>query len=166
MKPAILILLLCLSGVCQALSVQQAYDAIPHARTTYDVTQANNAAANTKYLHQLFTIVDQLVVARVEGLQGTIVKGRYAQLIDQLAKLTPPKADKPAQQLIIKAVTTHEAYFKHYAKKASRQQLFQLQKASSRQLIRAYQLLMQNHAQETTHNKKSFFDHLCALDFL
>jgi hypothetical protein len=38
--------------------------------------------------------------------------------------------------------------------------------SSHGKLIHAYRLLMSRYPQENAHNKKAFFDHLCALDFI
>jgi hypothetical protein len=72
------------------------------------------------------------------------------------------------KSLVASAVTEQRQYFSRLdpttkLKFNARDPLVQ---SSHRKLIAAYQLLMSQYRGEDSHNKKVFFDHLRALDFI
>ena len=163
-----LLLLTLLSPTIQALTVQEAYNTIPHARTPYKQTLSTTTTNTAVYLQKLFTITDQAVIARVSGMRGAATATNYQAILQQLDQLKTPASATSAHTKIRNAIVTHQKYFQQNNKhqQPNKTQLRSLQKSSSRELISAYQSLMQSYKNESKHNKQAFYDHLCALDFL
>jgi hypothetical protein len=182
MKKPILILLLALALASQAraLSVDEAYASIPHQRTVFDAGASRLSAVQITALQQLFNHSDRGTVLRVEGLgaarMGDVQTGKrvmadYASLASDLTALRMPPELKPVQDLIVQALQDHKRFFTQRLQERQAHAKFDpgftpdVHQASQR-LHRAYGLLMQSFPGEPAINKKAFFDHLCALDFL
>lgn len=169
-----------------ALSVDEAYKAIPHQQTPYN-SQISKLPHPTKlFLNSLFEITDLAVVARVEHLTTLYYyKGRgdtgnfsYNRTIDTLIRrlqnLKPPAAFKKPHGFVLNALKEQKAFFGKWAsasstgKRALRKsyRTHPLVQSSHQKLIAAYNELMRLFPKETKHNKQAFFDHLCALDFI
>jgi hypothetical protein len=172
-----LALLAVLPFSASALTVEQAYAAIPHQRTVFDGPGSRLARGQVETLDQLFTLSDRGTVLRVDGLdavkRGDAARLRaivrdYAALIDALRQLRPTPQTRAATELVTQAVQQHQSFFD--TKLAGGPRLDSAFTAdvnqSSQKLRQAYSLLMAAFPDETARNRQAFFDYLCALDFL
>ena len=168
-----------------ALSVDEAYKAIPHRQTTFDRSTSKVSARDSIYLRKMFTITDQAMAARVAQLSTlyyfkggdtgiTRYNKKVNKLIDQLESLSPPRFLKKHHRLILESIQEQKQFFNEWSnasdseKKSFRNTLARhpLVQSSHHKLFAAYDELMRNFPEENRHNKQAFFDHLCALDFL
>lgn len=169
-----------------ALSVDEAYQAIPHRQTTFNLDASNATARDKIFLSKVFSITDKAMTARVEHLRSlyyyeghgetgnSLYNRKVDPLIQQLKALSPPAPLRRHYQLVLESIQEQKQFFKEWAeapnskkktlkKNYSRHPLVQ---SSHHKLIAAYGELMRLFPQENKHNKQAFFDHLCALDFL
>ena len=158
------------------LSVSDAYQAIPHARTPFDAALAQMTDAEREYLNQLFWITDLGVTQRVQTQMWLQSAGRsgahhdnYPILLAQLDMLDVPDSLRDVHQLITAAITLQQRYLEQWDR-AGVGAHFDASDALVRQshgkLIKAYQVLMGRFDTEQAHNQRAFYDHLCALDFI
>lgn len=166
------------SQAALALDVAEAYAAIPHRRTPYDAVASPSPAHQKAALAWLFARTDRGVVLRVEGMKAhgskdaaalQRVVSQYDSLIAELAKEEVVEEVKPARGLIVEAMKKQRRYLS--SQPAGQLTFTQVGRApevsgASQQLQEAYGFLMKTFPQETPRNRASFFDHLCALDFL
>jgi hypothetical protein len=173
-------LLAALPIAASALTVEQAYAAIPHQRTVFDTAGSQLARGQVDALDQLFVLSDRGTVLRVDALdalkRGDTPRLRatvrdYAALVDALRQLRPTQQTRGATELVIHAVLQHQHFFD--TKLAAVSTGARLDAAftadvnqSSQKLRQAYSLLMAAFPDETARNRQAFFDYLCALDFL
>lgn len=141
------------------LTVDQAYQSIPHRRTEYSTTESSQTKEVSAYLKALFEATDYMFVERIRGLKGAYNKDRYQNGIDLLTSINPPKSAENAHQLILVAVSEHQQYYE------SEMQGSNLVQSSHQRLIQAYNILMSNFP-DNPRNQQAYFDHLCALDFI
>lgn len=163
-----------------AMTVAEAYAAIPHNRTTFDAARSSLPRAQASELHTFFDLVDRAVVLRVvtmraiesgaareavQALQG------YDRLIAELAATAMAPDAAGIRDLVAGAVREQRRFLAAQAAAGGGQRRLPITTAadvrnSSQKLQQAYGMLMQRFARETGPNKTAFFDHLCALDFL
>ena len=160
-----------------ALSVEEAYQAIPHRRTVFLVGEARMPEKQKQYLNEFLHLVDLAMVDRVQMLQwltsnGQIVKPaeNYDEILQQIGALDTPPSLMTMQQLVVEAVKEQRAFLESWGK-TERKHFDGWRdqpevRDASRKLIEAYQILMSTYPAENDHNKQAFFDYLCALDFL
>ncbi len=177
---SVVCVLACASFAAHAMTVEEAYAAIPHKRTVFDGNTSKLSAAQIDSLKRLFASSDQGVVLRVDGLRAlrgadavllrkTI--GSYAALATALNSLNVSAEIKPAQTLIAQAVADHQRFFEMKLRDndtlAKRDAAFTADiNQASQKLHRAYDVLMKAFPNEPANNKTAFYDYLCALDFL
>ena len=166
------------------MSVEQAYDAIPHARTPYDPKQSREPKADTKYLDHLFFVTDMALVLRVEtfahfkNLNPHVLKKYHKDIENLISSFelieTPPHLMQ-VQTAVIEAIRDQQNFFQDWSMAAGTPQYLELSriykshplvKSSHQKLLQAYAELKRIYPQETPHNTQAFFDHLCALDFI
>lgn len=161
-----------------AMTVAEAYAAIPHHRTPYDATRSALPRPTAESLGALFTLVDRAVVLRVTAMRA-IESGTpagaglrdYDAILGDMGRL-PLGADvAPIRDLILAAIREQRSYLEGEAARPAAARRLALAsvapvRESSARLQRAYGLLMERFGRETGPNKAAFFDHLCALDFL
>jgi hypothetical protein len=176
------ILLICCiwSFDVQAISVEDAYAAIPHQRTIFDARASKLSTTQVSALQQVFHFADRGTVLRVEGLNAfragdnqsiKKVMADYRSLTASFTSLQVPIEIKPVQDLVLQAIEDHRRFFE--TKMRDKDALGKCNSAftpdvfqASQKLHRAYSLLMQSFSNEPAVNKIAFFDYLCALDFL
>jgi hypothetical protein len=170
----------CASFAAQAMTVEEAYAAIPHKRTVFDGNASRLSAAQIDSLKRLFASSDRGVVLRVEGLRALrgaeAVQLRkaindYRALASAVASLNVSAEIKPAQHLIAQAIADHQRFFEMKLRDsetlAKRDIAFTADiNQASQKLHRAYDVLMKAFPNEAASNKTAFYDYLCALDFL
>jgi hypothetical protein len=174
----------CVSFAAHAMTVEEAYAAIPHKRTVFDGNASKLSAAQIDSLKRLFASSDQGVVLRVEGLRA--LRGAaasqlptqlrkaindYRALASAVASLNVSAEIKPAQDLIAQAIADHQRFFEMKLRdndtlaKRDAALTTEIHQASQK-LHRAYDVLMKAFPNEAASNKTAFYDYLCALDFL
>lgn len=185
--------LLCLTSLCfpavmlpsvaSAMTVSEAYASIPHRQTPYDPQISPIPTPDSEYLSRLFTLTDEAMRLRVEALRQlyhnfdyTYIDEYnviYAEIIQQLRTLPSSGTAKQAQNLILEAIHEQKNFLNEWAN--ARQEDLRIYrdyakhkdvKSSHRKLLKAFGILMDTYPQESPENKKAFFDHLCALDFI
>ena len=166
-----------------AMTVEEAYRAIPHEQTDFDTKAAKMSAEESAFLAQFFTLVNYAIVAKVETLQWFSSKGRHGSpygqykmkidnLITEFQGLNVPKNLTDVHKLVLESVIIQHAYYEKWDTAVKRGEQFrfnrndQLISNSSARLIQAYHLLMAHYPQEAKNNKSAFYDYLCALDFI
>jgi len=160
--------------------VAEAYAAIPHRRTPYDISLSPSAAAQKASLARLFGQTDKGVVLRVEGMKAhgardaagvKRVVAQYDTLIADLQKENVATEIAPARSLVVEALKLQQQYFQSRPAGTLVFTSRELHgnpdvKGASEKLQKAYGILMRAFPGEAPNNRTSFFDHLCALDFL
>ena len=171
-----------------ALSIEEAYRAIPHKQTTFDSASAQMTHDEANYLHEFFSLVDLSMVERVQTLAWFHSNGdrgrpfghyrtQISDLLSRMRILKVPNTLKPVHKLVTEAIREQNGYFENWQHSMDRSEAFKyplgargpLHKnvtSSHNKLIQAYQILMKLYPEEIKHNQKAFFDHLCALDFI
>jgi hypothetical protein len=167
------------SNVDVLLTVKEAYDWIPHDQTTFDLMKSTLPKEDQEYYQKFFSLIDQAVVIRVFYLRQLRVGKKisdnfelYENLLKEFSQLASNKY--PAWKDVHEAIKEQYTYFKEWnaAGLDYRQKIgidsdvSPLISSSSQKLHNAYGTLMAMHSNEGEHNKKSFFNHLCALDFI
>ncbi len=168
------------------MSVSQAYRVLKHNQTKFNSAIAQMSAEEIRYLDHLFFVTDLAFRERMVMLQA-FKSGKDTKYIDQYNKeianllgsfslIEPPTSNLiNVETLIISAINEQREFFNIWHKSRGTSQYSNLQKnfisnknvqSSHRKLLQAYSLLKQHYPKEGSHNQQSFFDHLCALDFI
>jgi hypothetical protein len=163
-----------------AMSPEEAYAAIPHQRTTFDTRASAASASQAESLQRLFTLSDQGVILKVEGMRAQRARNvaevkrvlaAYDGLVDNLQRQPFAAEVVPARDLIVKALRDHRRYMASRPEGGMTFVRNELTSApavtqASASLQRAYGLLMKAFPGEPARNKAAFYDYLCALDYL
>jgi hypothetical protein len=163
-----------------AAEVANAYAAIPHRRTPFEASSSTAAAHQKANLARLFAYTDRGVVLRIQGMKAHGAKDAaglkramagYEGLISDLGREQFSAEVAPAQALIVEALRLQQRHLQSRPEGGLAFVGAQLSTApdvkdASGKLIKAYGILMRAFPGEPQRNKTSFFDHLCALDFL
>jgi hypothetical protein len=187
-------IVLCLCGFCFwggssafAISVEDAYRAIPHRYTPFESKSVKMNPADGSFLQEFFRLLNLAIVERVQtqawfqsnGKKGTAFSNYQRvtnSVIAQLEALAVPDKLKAVNRSVIEALKDQAAYFEEWQRLLSRREPFKHALgagphhprilSASQKLHDAYGRLMQVYPQETERTKQAFFDHLCALDFI
>ncbi len=162
-----------IANLSQVMTIEQAYQSIPHGRTPFAPEQAGGMTpAEAQSIGALFYWSDLAVVERVTQVNA-IQKGQafssenYGVILSQINTLGVPEKLAAPKQLIVAAIQDQKAYFEGHARQsqsvASQDPFIQ---SSHQKLLSAYSQLMQLYPQASESNKKAIFDRLCALDFI
>lgn len=159
-----------LAEIKQSMTVDEAYQAIPHQKTRFDAASATMGGDEKAFLDVFFELVDLAVVERVSSMQsissGKAVTFNYDAIDSRLMALDVPEKLKTAHALVMQAVAEQRKYLEQWKSSGGRFDVGDpLVSSSSAKLVQAYGELMRAYPSENAHNKKAFFDHLCALDF-
>ena len=189
-----LVLVLCVGFIGMAIpahaesemTIEEAYRAMNHKRTPFDKTKSNLKPAEVKYLDHLFFVTDLVFRERMIMLRhfhaGTDelyimhYNGEIDNLLESFNLVSAPTADlEEVVEILIEAIRQQQEFFidwntakgtprydalnKHYISHT-------LIKQSHTKLLQVYGVLLKNYGHESTHNKQSFYDHLCVLDFI
>lgn len=175
------LVLLCLTVLeASALSPEDAYAAIPHKRTTFDAQASKLPRPQVESLERLFALSDQGVILRVEGMRAQRARDRaglkrvleqYDALVADLQGQKFMVEVAPARDLVVQALRDQRRFLASRPEGGMqfvRQELTSTPEVTkaSQNLYRAYSVLMQAFPGEPARNKTSFYDHLCALDYL
>ena len=179
---------LLLSGASfYAITVEEAYRAIPHRYTPFESTQVKMSPKDAAVLQEFFRLVNLAIVERVQaqawfqsnGKRGVAFPNYQRStdgLIVQLEALTIPEALKAVHRDVIDALKDQRAYLEEWQRAVLKGEPFRYPPgasphhprvlSSSQKLQQAYGRLIHLYLQETERTKQAFFDHLCALDFI
>ena len=165
-----------------ALSVNDAYAAIPHRRTAMDFAASNAPDQDKRYLEVAFHLIDQAIRLRVTAYQKfSRTDGGDPQLISDLDRVIDflQNVEAPAHltsyhQHLIQGLSDQRAFFAEWQTQGQQFQFGSPDKLGSHPKIQsastalreAYQILMQEYPGEGAKNKDAFFDYHCALDFI
>jgi hypothetical protein len=170
-----------------AISVEEAYRAIPHRYTPFESRSVKMSSTDAAVLQKFFRLLNLAIVERVQAQAWFQSNGKrggafpnYQQntdgLIVQLEGLTIPESLKAVHRDVIDALKDQRAYFEEWQRTVRRGEPFRYPPgasphhprvlSSSQKLQQAYARLIQIYPQETERTKQAFFDHLCALDFI
>jgi hypothetical protein len=165
-----------------ALSVADAYAAIPHRRTAADFAASNMPDEDRRFLEAAFQLIDQSIRLRVTAYrkfsQGessdTQLLADMDRAIEFLENLTTPANLNGYRKQLLKALSDQRAFFREWSSQGRQFQYAAGQRIGSHPGVRnasnalrqAYEILMRQYPDEGQHNKDAFFDYHCALDFL
>jgi hypothetical protein len=164
----------------RAMTVEEAYAAIPHQRTTFDARTSKLPAAQVDSLQRLFALSDQGVILRIEGMRAhrsrnaaelTRVLQAYDALIENLGAQQFAAEVAPVRNLVVTALRDQKRFIASRpagSMQFARNELAMTPdvKRASGNLHQAYGLLLKAFPGEAARNKAAFFDYLCALDYL
>jgi len=132
--------------------------------------------AEKEFLNEFLHLVDLAMAQRVEMLlwlstngQGGSEDNNYAQILDDLESLDIPSALKKVHRLVVEAIEQQRSFLEEWQKNPRKKRNFVTDpkvRGASQKLRSAYSQLMSLYPHEEQHNKKAFFDYLCALDFI
>lgn len=171
--------------VASTFTIEDAYASVPKTRTPFLASRSSIEYEEASYLQELFEMTDIAVRARVM-LQISLYEGKELMSFDEyrndmrpvyafFEQTVPPKRLKSVSSQISQALQNQLVFFdewrvyttpenrRRYGQKMSSNSVV---KKSSRGLISAYNELMQLYSDENTYIKGSFYNHLCALDFI
>jgi len=165
---------ICSDSFC--LTVEEAYEAIPHRRTVFDYNTALMSSEEKNYLNNVFNLTDLATAQRVNMLIWLTSKGQagevansYNNILSRLYEINPPAGLVNFHKLITSSIEEQKKALHKWENslfdysKLSKENLV---RSSSAKLKRAYSILMKKYSKEGNHNKQAFFDHFCALDFI
>jgi len=162
------------------ISIERAYEAIPHRRTVWSPEASSVPAAEKTYLRTMFQVLDEGVAVRVAGQQN-YASGhmeymdpveQYGQLLTLARSMKVPPTLASYHQHILTALEGQQQYFADWRAQGDQFQFAQqignhpgVLKASAH-LRAAYAELTAKYPNEAAANKDAFFDYHCALDFM
>jgi len=170
-----------------AMSVEEAYRAIPHRYTPFESKSVKMSPKEAAVLQEFFRLLNLAIIERVQaqawfqsnGKRGVAFPNYQRStdgLIVQLEALALPESLKAVHRNVIDALKDQRAYFEEWQRTVRRGEPFKYPPGasphhprvlnSSQKLQQAYGRLIELYPQETERIKQAFFDHLCALDFI
>jgi hypothetical protein len=190
MKKSILSICLCVltQTMASAMTVEEAYKAIPHRYTPFEAGSASMTSQESRFLADFFGLVNLAIVERVQtlawfqsrGKQGSPVSNyrkNVERIIANLGQLNVPKNCAAVRQRVVEAIQDQKTYFQEWENAQTAASPFKgalgsagprhaLVTTSSQKLHQAYSELVRQFPKESAKNQQAFFDHLCALDFI
>lgn len=168
------------------MTIAQAYLAIPHQRTQFDLKQSTSPEADRAYLDHLFFVTDLALQKRMMMLryfqnkkEQDYLKTYNTEVGNMLATfdlIQPPNENlKKVTDLLRTVLLQHKKFFNDWAESKGSQKYMRLMDnhtseimviSSHNHLMTIYNILKEAYPKETEHNQKAFYDHLCALDFI
>ena len=170
-----------------AISVEDAYRAIPHRYTPFESKSVKMNPRDGAFLQEFFRLVNLAIVERVQtqawfqsnGKKGSAFPNYQRTtdtLIAQLEALAAADNLKAVNRGVTEALKEQKAYFAEWQRAVTKGGTFKHALGASphhprilvasQKLHEAYGRLMQAYPQEAARTKQAFFDHLCALDFI
>ena len=153
-----------LQPVASALTVEEAYRAIPHRYTTFDTKSARMNSKEAGCLDSFFRLVNLAIIERVQtltwfqsnGRQGSSFQNyrkRVGELITQFGVLPIPKNLEEVRRQVVEAIKDQRAYFEEWDQAMTKREPFKFALgtgsrhprvlASSQKFQQAYAHLMQ-----------------------
>ena len=157
-----------------AMTIEQAYAAIPHKRPVFEFAIARLSPDEAPYLKELFTVIDLAVKERVETLAWLQSRGsqgenfdQYDEIIWRLQSLQVPQRLQPVHQLVTEAIQDQRDVLRSW--RASPQAVSMshpLVQGSSQKLHQAYGDVIRLYRTDHPKNQEAFYNYFCCLDFL
>lgn len=168
------------------MTVQDAYQAIPHQQTPFNKKRSKIPAKESKYLDHFFFVSDMALRARVMTLNYFWDRKRSMSIEEYNAEIdnflssfefakAPTEALVEAERLLIESIKEQQEFFNAW-EKARGTDKFELYsknmanhpkvKSSHGKLLQTYYILKAAYPREDEQNLQAFYDHLCALDFI
>ncbi|PCI36266.1 MAG: hypothetical protein COB53_10120 [Elusimicrobia bacterium] len=162
------------------LSVQEAYEAIPHRRTRADVEDEGLDPRDELYLKLVFSAIDESVALRVstqiDFIDGDTDGNGYFEAQDRISEfleeLAPPPKLVGYHGMVLAAISDQRAFFAEwrdagagFTHKRNVGTHAKVQSASGK-LRSAYGTLIKEYPPLSSQNKEAYFDYHCALDFI
>lgn len=162
------------------ITVEQAYEAVPHRRTVWNDSDTSVPVKDKAYLKTIFQVLDQATAVRVAGMQNygdghvdySDPDAEYDQLIAFVGAMTPPQKLQAYHHDILGALANQRQFFVDWKSQGDRFGYPQVLRThpgvqrASNALRSAYNELMTQYPHEAKANQDAFFDYHCALDFL
>ncbi len=169
-------------ALASSMTVEEAYEAIPHRQTTFDINYSLMSSKEAEYLNKLFKLVDLAIVERVQTLYWFQTDGKqgkdymhyqrqFYNIISNLNSLEVPENLQVVHNLITQSIESQNKFFKDWNNTINSGEEFLFESdhpsimKSHQELIEAYNALMTMYPNENTQIKQAFYDHLCVLDF-
>src|SRR5262245_54590638 len=132
---SILAFSLLLGLIASAMTVEEAYRAIPHRYTPFDAKAAKMPANQSACLESFFKLVNLAIVGRIQtlawfqshGAQASSFENYQKQMVDlltQLAVLPIPKNLEGARRYVVEAIKDQVAYFEEWEEAMKKGQKF------------------------------------------
>ncbi len=162
--------------VWNAMPVEEAYQALGRSRTPFQPELSPAPRREADYLGALFGLTDAALSQRV-ALQAKLSAGaataadlaNYDPIIAGIRALDTPSHLIPVEANIFAAVTAQRQYLEIW-RNSGRAGVVDpadpLVQSAHERLTTAYDLLLDLYPDEQFQNKRAFFDHLAALDYL
>lgn len=169
------------------LTIEEAYQAIPHKRTPYNSQASALSLPEREFLSRFFALSDQALVERVATLTAFRAGDRqrfstYAtnvsRILAELRSLQEPTSARGFVAMLSEAIQQQQLFFQKWDTALTEQRPFVFPTGSevsgidpnvgqaSAELRRLYATLMARYVAEHVQNQEAFYQHLCALDFL
>lgn len=162
--------------VWNAMPVEEAYQALGRSRTPFRPGLSPAPPIEVDYLGALFGLTDAALAQRV-AVQAKLSDGEataadiagYDPIIAGIRALETPPHLIPVEANIFEAVSAQRRYLEIWmtsGRTGAIDPADPLVQGAHERLTAAYDLLLENYPAEQFQNKRAFFDHLAALDFL
>jgi hypothetical protein len=169
------------------MTIDEAYQSIPHQRTPYNSQVSALSLAEREFLSRFFTLSDQALVERVETLGAfragdrqrfTAYETNVSRILVELRALQEPASARGFVTMLSEAIQQQQLFFQKWDTALAEQRPFAFPTGTavsgvdpnvgqaSAELRRLYADLMERYATEHAQNREAFYQHLCALDFL
>lgn len=160
-----------------AMTIEEAYRAIPHERTVFDPARATMPEGEKIYLQKFLSLVEAATVERVDRMnwikngQQTRRDPNSEKIATQIEQLSAPDELKGVSSLVVAAIREQGEVLSRL-ERGPAQAHFSFPKGapgvetSSQKLRKAYDELIALYPKESLGIQKAFFDTLCALDFI
>ena len=170
-----------------ALTVEEAYKAIPHSRAEYDPTRSTRDRSEREYLAALFRLSDRALVQRImamhalsDGKPGALAtyESEIGTIVGDIESLREPQTATGLGAILVRALHGQLEFFRSWSRAREKGLPFGVPngtaqsgvdptiRSASGSLHQLYGELMRRYANESAENKNSFFQYLCALDFI
>ena len=175
-------LLFTLSFATQALglTVDEAYQAIPHRKMEYSAAKSTLPLVTKNDLEKFFRLSDQALVGRIETMKAlheghaeafALYQKKIDEVVQGLNGITNPELTE-LTGLLKDAIFAQREYFSNWHNGVVSGTAYHAPgtdtsvRSASGKLQQLYSVLMQRYPSEHPNNIDAFYQHLCALDFL
>lgn len=169
------------------MTIDEAYQSIPHKRTPYNSQVSVLSLPEREFLSRFFALSDQALVERVSTLAAfregdrqrfTTYEVNVARVLADLRALPVPASARGFVTMLTGAIQQQQLFFQKWEAALVEQRPFVFPTGSeasgidpnvgkaSTELRQLYANLMARYAAEHAQNLEAFYQHLCALDFL
>lgn len=169
------------------MTIDEAYQSIPHKRTPYNTQESTLSFPEREFLSRFFTLSDQALVERVTTLTAfragdrrrfITYEANVSRILAELRSLPEPTSARGFVTMLSEAIQQQRLFFQKWDTALAEQRPFAFPKGTaisgidpnvskaSAELRRLYADLMARYGAEHVQNREAFYQHLCALDFL